>query len=47
MLPFWNGSGLATPKYGNIAIEKLLKKLVSMGSRKDQIIAKVFGGSEV
>ncbi len=26
MLPYWNGNGLASPKYGNIAIEKLYKK---------------------
>ncbi len=47
MLPYWNGEGLASPKYGNIAIEKLLEKLYSLGSKKINIIAKVFGGGEV
>ena len=27
MLPFWNGNGLASPKYGNIATEKLVEKM--------------------
>ncbi len=47
MLPFWNGNGLASPKYGNIAIEKLLEKMQSMGSRVEDLQAKVFGGGEV
>ncbi len=47
MLPYWNGEGLASPKYGNIAIEKLLDKMYSFGSQKPNIIAKVFGGGEV
>ena len=47
MLPLWNGEGLASPKYGNIAIEKLLEKMLFLGSNKANIIAKVFGGGEV
>ncbi len=47
MLPFWNGEGLASPKYGNIAIEKLLEKLQNYGSNKTNLVAKVFGGGEV
>jgi len=47
MLPLWNGEGLASPKYGNIAIEKLLEKMTNNGSKKSNIIAKVFGGGEV
>lgn len=47
MLPLWNGQGLASPKYGNIAIEKLLEKMYLMGSQKANIRAKVFGGGEV
>ena len=44
MLPFWNGDGLASPKYGNIAIEKLVQKMISMGSSPDYLQAKIFGG---
>lgn len=47
MLPFWNGEGLASPKYGNIAIEKLLEKMYDMGAKKLNIVAKVFGGGDV
>jgi len=47
MLPYWNGEGLASPKYGNIAIEKLLEKMYSFGSKKFNLVAKVFGGGEV
>lgn len=47
MLPFWNGVGLATPKYGNIAIEKLLDKMLLLGSKKRDLVAKTFGGGRV
>lgn len=47
MLPYWNGHGLASPKYGNIAIIKLINKLESYGSDKKNLVAKVFGGGEV
>lgn len=47
MLPFWNGQGLASPKYGNIAIERLVEKMISMGCKKSNLKAKVFGGGEV
>ena len=47
MLPLWNGMELASPKYGNIAIEKLYEKMLSLGCSKGSLIAKVFGGGEV
>lgn len=47
MLPYWNGQGLASPKYGNIANEKLLDKLISLGCNKNNLKAKIFGGGEV
>ena len=47
MLPFWNGQGLASPKYGNIAIDRLLEKMIAMGSNTKDVRAKVFGGGEV
>lgn len=47
MLPFWNGQGLPSPKYGNIAIEKLYQKIISFGSVHKNLVAKVFGGGEV
>ena len=47
MLALWNGDGLPSPKYGNIAITKLIEKMIANGSRKDNLKAKVFGGAEV
>ncbi len=44
LLPLWNGEGLASPKYGNIAIEKLIEKLEYLGADKRNMVAKVFGG---
>jgi chemotaxis protein CheD len=47
MLPLWNGEGLASPKYGNIAIEKLIEKMISFGSKKENFKAKIFGGGDI
>lgn len=47
MLPLWNGQGLASPRYGNIAIERLIERMLSLGSQKENLKAKVFGGGEV
>ncbi len=46
-LPLWNGEGLPSPKYGNIAITKLIERLEEMGCQRRNIIAKVFGGGAV
>lgn len=47
MLPFWNGEGLSSPKYGNIAIEKLIRKMLLLGCNKKDLKAKIFGGASV
>ena len=47
MLALWNGEGLPSPKYGNIAITKLIEKMLSLGRRKGDLKAMVFGGGEV
>lgn len=47
MLPLWNGEGLASPKYGNIAIEKLVNKMLWSGSSIENLEAKIFGGGNV
>ncbi len=47
MLPLWNGQGLASTKYGNIATERLIEKMTGYGCYKKDMIAKVFGGGEV
>ena len=47
MLPLWNGDGLATPKYGNIAMEKLIQALLDRGCAQARLVAKIFGGANV
>jgi chemotaxis protein CheD len=47
MLPLWNGEGLATPKYGNVAIDRLLNRMLALGCRRDGLVAKIFGGATI
>jgi len=47
LLPLWNGEGLPTPKYGNVAIPMLIEKMRLIGSRRGDLVAKVFGGGSV
>lgn len=47
MLPSWNGNDLASPKYGNIALDKLIERMQSMGTRVEDLQAKIFGGGEL
>jgi chemotaxis protein CheD len=47
MVSLWKGNGLASPKYGNIAIESLIDKMITLGCAKKNLIAKVFGGADV
>ncbi len=47
MLPYWNGDGLETPKYGNLAIRQLFQKMLEFGAKKEDIVCKIFGGAEV
>jgi chemotaxis protein CheD len=45
MLPFWNGEGLESPKYGNTAMDMLLAKIMQLGAQRASLQAKVFGGA--
>jgi chemotaxis protein CheD len=45
MLALWNGNGLASPRFGNIANEKLIQQVLQLGSTKSDLVAKVFGGA--
>jgi chemotaxis protein CheD len=47
MLPFWNGEGLASPRFGNIAIMKLIDRMLELGSERRHLQAKVFGGGDM
>ena len=45
LLPLWNNDGLQSPKYGNIAIIRLIESMEAVGCERRNIIAKVFGGA--
>ena len=47
MLALWNGEGLATPKYGSIAIPALVRAMLDLGCARERLVAKVFGGGNV
>jgi chemotaxis protein CheD len=47
LLPLWNGEGMPTPKYGNIAIPKLIDKMINAGASENSLVAKVFGGASL
>lgn len=47
LMPYWNGNELASPKYGDIAIESLINRMLSLGSLRENLIAKVFGGASL
>ena len=47
LLPFWNGHGLQTPKFGNISIPRLIESMQERGSRIEMMEAKIFGGASM
>ncbi len=47
LLPLWNGDGLPSPKFGNIAIKQLISKMRYFGSDEKDMVAKIFGGAAV
>ena len=47
MLALWNADGLPTPKYGNIAIETLVRSMLDQGCYQNRLVAKLFGGANV
>jgi len=47
ILPHWNGHDLATMKYGNLSIIRILEELLKLGSNYKNIVAQLFGGAEI
>lgn len=47
LLPLWNGEGVPTPKYGNVAIPKLIDKFQERGIDPRRLKAKLFGGANL
>jgi chemotaxis protein CheD len=44
LLPTWDGKGVPSPRYGNVAVSALLQKLADAGASGVNLQAKVFGG---
>ena len=47
MHPYWDGNGLATPQYGNVAMKGLVDAMAMAGCVRNNMIAKVFGGASL
>jgi len=47
LVPLWNGNGLQSPKYGNIAIHRLVEGMLNIGCDLNNLEAKIFGGGNV
>jgi len=47
LLPFWNGNGLQTPKFGNISIPRLIDDMLARGANLKTMEAKIFGGASM
>lgn len=45
LLPHWAGEGHSSPRFGNVAIELLLRQLVELGCQTRSLEAKLFGGA--
>jgi chemotaxis protein CheD len=45
MLPLHVSGAIASPRFGNVAIEALIARMIALGSRKRDLQAKVFGGA--
>ncbi|OHE09976.1 MAG: chemotaxis protein CheD [Sulfurimonas sp. RIFOXYD12_FULL_33_39] len=47
LLPFWNGNGLQSLRFGNISIPKLIETMLEHGSSINTMEAKIFGGASM
>jgi chemotaxis protein CheD len=45
LLPNFFAEGVASPRFGDIAIKALIEKLLALGARKPQLRSKIFGGA--
>lgn len=45
MLPEWDRTGQPSPRYGDVAIDELLKRFQRYGSKAGDLEARVFGGA--
>jgi len=45
MLPLWTGSSIPSPKYGDVSIDLLIRRMQGLGAHKSNLVAKIFGGA--
>jgi len=45
LLPDWAGNGHSSARFGNVAIERLIEKVVALGGKRENLQAKLFGGA--
>jgi chemotaxis protein CheD len=45
LLPFWIGDDAASPRFGTVAIESLIEKILQLGANKTRLRGKIFGGA--
>jgi chemotaxis protein CheD len=45
LLPTFTGQGIASARFGNIAVQELLAQLRQLGSQKRNLLGKMFGGA--
>ena len=44
LLPTWDGRGVPSPRYGNVAVSTLFEELANAGANRGHLRAKIFGG---
>jgi len=47
LLPWWTSSASATPRFGNVACERLLEQLCACGASPRALEARVYGGASL
>jgi chemotaxis protein CheD len=47
LLPVWDGIGFKTLRYGNIAIQRLINKLLNLNANIENLEAKILGGASM
>jgi chemotaxis protein CheD len=47
MLPNWAGRGRASERFGNVAVENLIERMLAAGCSTGDITAKLYGGSHL
>lgn len=45
LLPNLAGGDAASPRFGNVAVQLLIERVISLGACRDQLRAKLFGGA--